>query len=100
MDEICEICGLPKNLCVCKDMTKDQQKINIKTTNRRFRKIITLVSGFEKEEEAKELGKEMKKTLACGGTVKDKIIELQGEHKKKVKQFLLKKGFKEELIND
>ncbi len=100
MDEICEVCGLPQHLCVCKDINKEQQKINIKLTNRRFRKKITLVSGFENEKEAKELGKEMKKSLACGGTVKDKIIELQGDHKKKVKEFLLKKGFKEELIND
>ncbi|MBN2127032.1 MAG: stress response translation initiation inhibitor YciH [Candidatus Diapherotrites archaeon] len=100
MDEICEICGLPKNLCVCKEMSKDQQKINIKLVNRRFKKTITLVSGFENEKEAKEFGKELKRTLACGGTVKDKIIELQGNHKKKVKDFLIKKGFKEELIND
>lgn len=100
MEGICEQCGLPKNLCICTDLGKEQQKINIKVVNRKFRKYITTVSGFENEAQAKEIGKELKVHLACGGTVKENAVELQGDHKKKVKQFLVKKGFKEELIND
>lgn len=99
MEDICEKCGLPKNICTCSEMAKDSQKIKIDLTKRRFRKTVTIVSGFEDEKMAKELGKELKKALACGGTSKGTEIELQGEHKNKVKEFLLKNGFKEESID-
>jgi translation initiation factor 1 len=100
MSKICEKCGLPENLCVCQDISKEQQKIRIKTTERRFRKVITIISGIEDQQELKELGKTLKKTLACGGTTKKKEIELQGNHKQKVKEILIKQGYKEELISD
>ena len=53
----------------------------------------------EDKDTVKELGKEMKQKFACGGTVKDNEIELQGKHKNRVIEFLIKKGYKEELID-
>ncbi len=100
MSEICEICGLPKNLCVCREIDKSSQKIRIKTARTRFRKIVTVISGIDEKEKAEELGKAMKRKLACGGTVKDNVIELQGDHRKRVKEELMKQGYKEELIED
>ena len=41
----------------------------------------------------KELTKKLKGNFACGGTVKGNKIELQGEHKQKVKETLIKIGF-------
>jgi len=38
--------------------------------------------------------------VACGGTVKNNIIELQGDHRKKVKEELVKLGFPEENIEE
>ena len=99
MDEICPKCGLQQNLCVCGEIAKESQKIKIRTVRRRFRKFVTLVSGFDKEEEAEKMEKMLKKHLACGGTVKETGIELQGNHMLKVKAFLLKQGYKEELID-
>ena len=64
-----------------------------------FGKLVTVISGFETTDEAKELGKLLKKKLACGGTVKGKEIELQGKHVDKAKEVLIKQGFKEELID-
>jgi len=58
-----------------------------------------MVSGFENEDSAEQLGKTLKKKLACGGTTKDKVIELQGDHRKKVKELLLSMGYKEGLID-
>ena len=66
---------------------------------RRFKKLITTISGFESKEQAKEMEKIFKKKLACGGTAKGTEIELQGEHQKKVKEILLQNGFKKELID-
>ncbi len=99
MNEICEKCGLPKDLCICCEIAKESQKITIKVLNRRFGKHITLISGFDKDANIKELGKILKKKLACGGTTKGDEIELQGKHKEKAKAILMKEGFKEELID-
>jgi len=37
--------------------------------------------------------KKLKSRLACGGTYKDGKIELQGDHKDKVKKILEESGF-------
>ncbi|MBN2066884.1 MAG: translation initiation factor [Candidatus Diapherotrites archaeon] len=99
MEEICQKCGLPKNLCVCQQIAKEQQKIRIRVDSRRFGKVVTVVSGLGKDVDLEELTKQLKRKLACGGTLKNSEIILQGSHKNKVKQMLLEQGFKEELID-
>lgn len=99
MDEMCPKCGLPKNLCVCQEIAKEEQKIKIRVNNKRFGKVVTVVGGLESSVNPGEILKELKRKLACGGTVKGNEILLQGAHKSKVKEFLLSKGFKEELID-
>jgi len=47
----------------------------------------------------KELTKKLKSKPACGGTMKDGKIELQGAHIQKVKEMLLEAGFRPETIN-
>ena len=42
----------------------------------------------------------MKNGLACGGTYRENTIELQGDHRKKIKELLVRIGFDEELIED
>jgi len=99
MEDICPKCGLPKNLCICEQIAKEQQKIKIRVDRRRFRKVVTIVTGLGKDVDAEGLTKQLKKSLACGGTLKNDEIVLQGEHLGKVKELLLKQGFKEELID-
>lgn len=99
MNEVCEKCGLPKNICVCGEIVKEAQKIKIRVLTRRFNKLVTVVSGFDKNTDVKELGKRFKKKLACGGTVKENEIELQGGHKERTKELLMQEGYKEELID-
>lgn len=100
MDDICQTCGLPKNLCVCGEIAKESQKIKIFITKRRFGKFVTIISGIDSKQQLKSIAKTLKKKLACGGTVQEKEIELQGNHAKKTKEILLSEGFKEELIDD
>ncbi len=97
--EICPVCGLPKNICVCKEIAKETQKIKIRLVRRRFGKYMTVISGIEDKNNAKELCKELKRKLACGGTIKNNEIELQGSHVERVKKILLDLGYKEELID-
>ena len=98
--DICPRCGLPKQACVCKEIAKTEQRIKVETDKRRYGKIITLVTGLDKEVDLKETAKKLKSELACGGTVKNNVIELQGNHSKKVKQVLVKLGFPEDTIED
>ncbi len=98
--EICPKCGLPKQACVCEQMVKSSQRIKISTDKKRYGKIVTVISGFENDIDVKKIAKSLKNELACGGTYKDKIIELQGDHVKKVKPLLVKLGFEEDSIEE
>ncbi|MDD4250741.1 MAG: stress response translation initiation inhibitor YciH [Candidatus ainarchaeum sp.] len=98
MQEIDKISGLPKDLFDITNITKGQQQIRISVKKIRFKKLLTIISGINEKILVKELGKEMKHKFACGGTVKENIIELQGDHKEKVKKFLIMKGYNESLI--
>jgi translation initiation factor 1 len=44
-----------------------------------------------------DLAKQLKNKCAAGGTYKDGRIELQGDHKKKVKAVLEEMGFRTEV---
>ncbi len=94
MPEIDPITGLPKELGVWESITKETQTINIRRVKKKFGKISTIVEGINKKEiNIKELGKKLKSKFACGGTVKDNKIELQGDHANQVKEELIKLGF-------
>jgi translation initiation factor 1 len=70
------------------------------SAKRKFGKIVTLIDGIdEKQVSMKELTKELKSRLACGGTVKEGHIELQGDHRNRVKEVLVGMGFSPEMID-
>jgi len=97
--EIDPITGLPKELGVWESITKEAQIIEIKRIKKKFGKISTLIEGINKKEvNIKDLGKKLKSKFACGGTVKNDKIELQGDHAEKVKQELVKMGFNPDSI--
>ena len=86
--EICPKCGLPKQACVCEQIVKSSQKIKITTDKKRYGKIVTVITGFDKEIDIKKIAKTLKNELACGGTYKKDLIELQGDHRKKIQPLL------------
>lgn len=96
--DICPKCGLPKEACVCEGIAKTEQKIKISVVKRRYGKLITLVTGFDRGINMKEIAKKLKNELACGGTVKNDAIELQGNHAEKVPRLLEDLGFAAEKI--
>jgi len=98
MSDTCDKCGLPKELCVCESIAKEKEKIRIFVEKKRYGKAVTIIDGLSKDMDKKRLLKEMKTKLACGGTLKDSIIELQGNHKIKAKEVLKKQGFSDDQI--
>ncbi|NOQ56377.1 MAG: stress response translation initiation inhibitor YciH [Nanohaloarchaea archaeon] len=99
MQDICNKCGLPKDLCVCDTISKEAQQIEISYIRKRFRKYSTMVKGLDpKSTNIKEITTTLKGKLACGGTSKNGLIELQGKHAEEVKKLLIDMGFGEESI--
>jgi len=97
--EICPKCGLPKEACVCEQIVKSSQRIRVTTDRKRYRKIVTVVTGFDDGIDVKKIAKALKNELACGGTYKDGVIELQGDHRKKMVNLLCEMGFDDVIVN-
>ncbi len=98
--EICPKCGLPEQACVCEQIVKSSQKIKVTTEKKRYGKIMTLITGFDTGIDIKKTAKALKNELACGGTYKENTVELQGDHRKKIKEVLVKMGFDKESISE
>ncbi len=99
MPEIDPITGLPKELGVWENIAKEGQKIIVKLVKKKFGKKYTVVEGINKHEvDIKELTKKLKSRFACGGTSKDGMIELQGDHTKEMRKELVKQGFSPDSI--
>jgi translation initiation factor 1 len=99
MTDICETCGLPKDLCVCESIAKESQTIEVRLEQKKFKKNYTVVAGIDRKEiDIKDLASTLKARLACGGTVKEGNIELQGDHRNRAKDILVELGFAPEMI--
>ena len=98
MADICPVCGLPGELCMCEEIAREQQSVKIFTDSRRYGKTVTVIDGIDENDiDIDDLAKQLKTKCAAGGTAKDGRIELQGDHKKKVKAVLENMGFQTEV---
>jgi translation initiation factor 1 len=72
-----------------------QQPLRVRLeTKHRGGKTVTLVTGFTgKEADLEALGKSLKNLCGTGGSAKDGEIIVQGDHRDKVLQWLLKAGY-------
>ncbi len=60
---------------------------------------MTVIEGISKDMNPEDMLRKLKKKLACGGTYKDGRLELQGDHREKLKRLLVNEfGFNEEQI--
>jgi translation initiation factor 1 len=99
MAVICKTCGLPDDLCACGELDKEEARIVVRVETRRFSKTSTIIEGINpKQGDMPKIVKELKSTFACGGTVKDGSIMLQGDHRDDVKGYLIRIGFNEQAI--
>lgn len=90
---------MPTELCVCQTIAKETQKIKVYMVQKRYRKTITVIKGIDTSKiDIKDLIKKLKSKLACGGTYKNNEIELQGDHRQRVKEILIKEGFQKDTV--
>ena len=96
--KMCPNCGEPISKCICKkkkNLHKNDGVVRVRReTKGRKGKGVTTISGIPLElEEIKKLAKLLKAKCGAGGSVKDGIIEIQGDHCEKVISELKKKGW-------
>ncbi|MHA1341687.1 MAG: stress response translation initiation inhibitor YciH [Promethearchaeota archaeon] len=95
---ICPKCGLPMDLCVCESLSQETLKVKISSETRKWGRVVTIVTFEGEVDNLKKILKKAKAYCASGGTIRDNKIEIQGDHKLKIKKLLIKEGFPEENI--
>lgn len=76
-----------------------QQTLRIQLDRLKGNKKATVIWDFVgKEDDFKALGKQLKSQCGCGGSVKNGEIILQGDFREKVKQALIKQGYKVKMV--
>jgi len=96
---MCPKCGRPVADCSCRaDKAAAKGDGNVKVsreTKGRGGKCVTLISGLPLDEQGlSSLAKQLKQRCGCGGTVKEGIVEIQGDHRDTLVEELTKRGFK------
>ncbi|GAC1591342.1 MAG: translation initiation factor [Ginsengibacter sp.] len=81
-----------------KEETQDPalQKLRVMLDKKhRAGKEVTLVTGFQgKDEDLERLGKLLKTTCGCGGSIKNGEVIVQGDNRDKIMAWLLNNGYK------
>ncbi len=90
---------LPNSLTdVLETLDKERSPLKMKTDRRAYGKKVTLVSGFDKTTNVKKVAKLLKSKCATGGTVKDGVIELQGDQVRRATEILEKEDYQVDFI--
>lgn len=81
------------------DVPPAQQQLKVEASRKgRKGKTVTVISGFQSSEATlTTLTKQLKAQCGAGGAVKEQTIEVQGDHREKVLQFLIGLGYKAKL---
>jgi len=96
--KMCPVCSNPVSVCSCQKKNISAKQDGIVRVSRQTKgrkgKGVTLITGVPLDFEGiKSLGKQLKKKCGTGGTVKDGIIEIQGDHRDLLVTELQKKGW-------
>ena len=94
---MCPACRQPVAQCVCRQAAAVPAGDGVvrvsRETKGRGGKAVTLVKGLALQADALSgLGKQLKAACGSGGTVKDGVIEIQGDHVDKVMTALKAQG--------
>ena len=97
---MCPQCGNPAPACICQKKPSPSAKsdgvVRVgRETRGRKGAGVTVISGIPLDgDELKALAKELKTLCGGCGTVKEGVIEIQGDHRDRVVEELAKRGWK------
>jgi translation initiation factor 1 len=96
---MCPACRHPLSACICQQQAAarplgDGRVRVTRETSGRGGKAVTVVRGLPLDAAALQaLGKQLKAACGTGGTVKDGVVEVQGDHVDKVVTLLQARGY-------
>lgn len=96
---MCPACRRPVGQCACRRSAQPAAGDGVARVSRETRgrggKTVTLVRGLALDDAAlAALGQKLKTGCGTGGTVKDGVIEVQGEHRERILQLLQAQGLR------
>ena len=99
--QLCPGCKEAVDQCVCDQLADKERldsldgvvRIRRETSGRKGKGVTTITGVPLSEKELKALAKKLKQQCGTGGALKDSVIEIQGDHRDKLKQLLEKQGF-------
>lgn len=101
---MCPECNHPKNDCVCRKKKKpvpgrvpprDGIVRLMRETKGRKGKGVTLITGLPLDDTPlKQLAKSLKQKCGSGGSIKNGVIEIQGDHRTELEKELTRLGYK------
>ncbi len=98
---MCPGCNKQKQHCVCRKkqvIPKDGIVRLMRETKGRKGKGVTLINGVALDSTGlKKLAKSLKQKCGSGGSVKNGVIEIQGDHRKTLEKELSARGYKVKL---
>ena len=95
----CPVCGWPQDDCRCSknlvgvEPVPDKPVAKLRVENRASGKQVTVVAGLPRNAGWLEaLCKDLKKACGAGGSVGEDSVEIQGDHRERLRALLAKKG--------
>jgi translation initiation factor 1 len=99
--KVCPGCGWPVNDCKCSSKRSAAQpvpgriiaKLRIEKKGRAGKAVTVVYDLPQNEAFLKELAQELKRACGTGGAVAENTVELQGDLRDRVRDYLVKKGW-------
>jgi translation initiation factor 1 len=96
---MCPGCGKPAKSCVCRKNSSSPAGDGVVRVRRESKgrggKTVLVITGLPLDAAAlTTLSGELKRRCGCGGTAKDGVIEIQGDHAELLLEELAKRGYK------
>jgi translation initiation factor 1 len=96
----CERCGKFVQACVCpppepERVPPEKQLVKMAIERRKIGKVVTVLRGLSPDGAGiTELLSYLKSVCGAGGTSKDGVLEIQGEHADRIREALLQRGYR------
>ncbi len=102
---VCPSCRKPAKKCSCKSRKANNPSIQSdgiirirRESKGRRGKTVTSIAGFQEgTHDLKQIAKNLKGKCGTGGSIKDGIIIIQGDHRQTIQSELKRQGFKVKL---